>query len=1038
MKISQKPLIIAGLILSIVIILGLCLFFFLQVTRQGEPPEKEGEFIGYVNEYTTLEKIGDNTYRATISSLPGITADGLEIKPIWKEDGESYMAEQNIFAVAVDGRDTEVEALYDIDGIIKKGQTSAWSPQVFLNGEEVQPVSDEPVLLAIDPINENYKENTLEWDYGICKRYLRLIEGAVFELYIFNENPNGDIEIKSNSQGDLEPAGYYAIDSNRIPVEGFRVEGDKKILSKESWDNIDYPVEVDDSFSSSPQGYIENSTFSYSATRNSTGLNYAYKSTDLEIGQSTLWWSEGKMYTIGRGYIYFDTRAIPNNATINSAYLRLNVMQVSFYNTSVNNFDLVVQNGQPTYPHMPLTYSDFYRGYYSGNGGSISTNIMHQNSWSNINLNSTGLGWINKGGYTKLVLRSSRDINGNAPTMALSINTISQELVRLSYYPPAVTFIVNYTVPSPIMTISQSSLTFGDVREGSSKDMNFSVSNIGVATLTGSVSGLSSPFSCVSNCNFSIEPSQSENVTLRFAPTSQGSFSDTAVFTSNGGNLNRSVSGNGTIAGCIPADTMDMNYTISSATLGGDTTCIIRTGNTEGVENGDIIIGSGITVQMEDNTELVFNDGRSIFINGTIAKTATNSVIKKGHLAGAGCTDDCSPLGSTGEQCSGNYVQTRTCGDYDADSCFEWSSWSNTTNCDSSDGCVGTTYRNYYCSGGSCTYSSSYNDSRCITCTNDCSYSGQTGTQCSGNYVQTRTCGDYDADSCLEWSSWSNTTNCDSSDGCVDTTYRNYYCSGGSCTYSSSYNDSRCCTNDCSYSGQTACCNSSSRKTCGNYDGDSCLEWSGCSSCGTDKCVGTTWVDYYCSGSSCGSTNYYNDSRCIPNPANNIPDCGEWNVYAGTPIGGSRTAQTGDLLVRADGGYVWCSACNNRDYALVCKVKSNCLTVTCNGYTTQTWSDTYATVECSGSGSSCIYCIVGKGNMSSPVVVNSLTSCPFSTGDRGDIFVKNTQCNWTDYKCSITGSNDCNIWYDGCSYYKIGSSVSRANFMPTGNTCVRK
>jgi len=724
MKIPQKPIIIAGLAVSIVIIVGLCAFFFFQVIRQDEPSEKESEYIGYVNEYTTLEKIGDNTYRATISSLPGITPDGLEMKPIWKENGEEYIADQNFFSVISSGMDTEVEALYDIDGIMEKGQISTWSPQVFLNGEEVTPISDQPTLLVFDPINENYKENTLEWDYGICKRYLRLIEGAVFELYIFDGNPNGDIEIKSNSNGDLAPAGYYAIDSNRISIEGFRVEGDKKIIPKDSWDNLDYPVEVDDSFSSSPQGYIENSAFSYSATRNSSGLNYAYRASNVEIGQSTWWWSEGKMYTVYRGYIYFNTRAIPSNATIDSAYLRLKISQVSFYNTSVNNFDLVLQNGQPTYPHIPLAYSDFYRGYYSGNGGSISTNDMGGNTNRNMNLNSTGLGWINKGGDTKFVLRSSRDINGNAPTMATSLNTITQELVRLSYYPPAVTFIVNYTVPSPIMIINQSSLTFGDVREGSFKDMNFPVSNTGVATLTGSVSGLSSPFSCVSNCSFSINPGMSENVTVRFAPISQGSFSDTTIFTSDGGNLNKSVSGTGIMAGCIPPNTSNMDYTISSTALGGDTTCIIRTGNTEGVENGDIIIGSGITVQMESNTELVFDDGNSIFINGTIAKTADNSVIKKGNIAMA--TDECDS-------------------DSDCSSDTACSGFSNT--CDESG-----TYTNYYCnnpSDSTCEYSTANctrntdNDS-CTGPSSACGYGSCSSTQRPGSWnCSSGSCSDY-------------------------------------------------------------------------------------------------------------------------------------------------------------------------------------------------------------------------------------------------------------------------------------------------------
>lgn len=151
-------------------------------------------------------------------------------------------------------------------------------------------------------------------------------------------------------------------------------------------------------------------------------------------------------------------------------------------------------------------------------------------------------------------------------------------------------------------------------------------------------------------------------------------------------------------------------------------------------------------------------------------------------------------------------------------------------------------------------------------CTNECSYSGQTEYRCSGSWVQYRTCGNYDSDPCLEWSSWSNYENCDSYDGCSGGYYYNYYCSNGYCAYSSSctesccdeyYGDSRAycsggycygppsCTNECSYSGQTECCDSWSYRTCGNYDSDSCLEWSSCTSCPS----GQTCSGGVCSGS---------------------------------------------------------------------------------------------------------------------------------------------------------------------------------------------
>ncbi|MBC7074090.1 hypothetical protein H5T58_01740 [Candidatus Parcubacteria bacterium] len=109
--------------------------------------------------------------------------------------------------------------------------------------------------------------------------------------------------------------------------------------------------------------------------------------------------------------------------------------------------------------------------------------------------------------------------------------------------------------------------------------------------------------------------------------------------------------------------------------------------------------------------------------------------------------------------------------------------WENYQYCSSNERCVTDNATYAYCS---------YDSSCAPSCTDECSYSGQTGYRCSGNYVQQRTCGYYDSDPCLDWSSWSDYQNCDSYDGCSGTTYYDYYCSGGSCTYSVYYNDSRC------------------------------------------------------------------------------------------------------------------------------------------------------------------------------------------------------------------------------------------------------
>jgi len=191
---------------------------------------------------------------------------------------------------------------------------------------------------------------------------------------------------------------------------------------------------------------------------------------------------------------------------------------------------------------------------------------------------------------------------------------------------------------------------------------------------------------------------------------------------------------------------------------------------------------------------------------------SSGQICSSGSCSAASCTGECSESGT--KQCSGNGVQT--CGNYDTDSCLEWSA---AVNCAS-----GQT-----CSQGVCV----------AACANDCA----SGTkQCSGNGVQT--CGNYDTDSCLEWSL---PTPCSSGQ----------ICSSGSCSAAS-------CTGECSESG-TKQCSGNGVQTCGNYDTDSCLEWSlptPCSSgqiCSSGSCSAASCTGE-CSESGANSSDYDIDS----------------------------------------------------------------------------------------------------------------------------------------------------------------------------------
>lgn len=88
-------------------------------------------------------------------------------------------------------------------------------------------------------------------------------------------------------------------------------------------------------------------------------------------------------------------------------------------------------------------------------------------------------------------------------------------------------------VTNPVISITPSSLDFGTVDSGTNKDLVISVRNVGAGTLTGSAT-VGSPFSVISG-SYNLTSNQSQNVTIRYAPTASGSHSQIVNFSGGGG-----------------------------------------------------------------------------------------------------------------------------------------------------------------------------------------------------------------------------------------------------------------------------------------------------------------------------------------------------------------------------------------------------------------------------------------------------------------------------------------------------------------------
>src|SRR5207245_6479488 len=85
-----------------------------------------------------------------------------------------------------------------------------------------------------------------------------------------------------------------------------------------------------------------------------------------------------------------------------------------------------------------------------------------------------------------------------------------------------------------VVSLNSSSVDFGAVPTGTTKDLTITVQNSGGGTLSGSAT-TASPFSIVSGRAYNLASNQSQVVTIRYVPTQAGTDSATVNFSGGGG-----------------------------------------------------------------------------------------------------------------------------------------------------------------------------------------------------------------------------------------------------------------------------------------------------------------------------------------------------------------------------------------------------------------------------------------------------------------------------------------------------------------------
>jgi len=139
----------------------------------------------------------------------------------------------------------------------------------------------------------------------------------------------------------------------------------------------------------------------------------------------------GNHFTIQRLLLYFDTKSIPENATISHVVLHLHIGN---YLNGDPTFDVVQSTAQ-----LSPTIADF------SHTGNISGGIIkpaHGNMWLEITLTDSSLGWIMPGGTTRLALRNDLDLRNISPTKP---NDALISLYESGQYAPYLD--VTYSIP---------------------------------------------------------------------------------------------------------------------------------------------------------------------------------------------------------------------------------------------------------------------------------------------------------------------------------------------------------------------------------------------------------------------------------------------------------------------------------------------------------------------------------------------------------------------------------------------------------------
>lgn len=323
--------------------------------------------------------------------------DGSLCIPGWVQSGKVFYAKNNFFECRIENNSIAMSCHTDQESGLLANKEIVYTPHLFAGSEELIPKSS-PYILVNDPLNENYTDNVLDVDYGICTRRLRIIEGRLQGLWIFESNPKSDITIVYDNLGTFALSlGNYAVDDKTefIPASVF--------------DSAQYPFFIDDTYTYYPgTGAIDGYTRRYGATlgeswtqiRTGAGTEKFDSPISYDAMIAVYTYNTGSNFNMNvRSVFLFDTSGLPDDAIITSGTLSLRGKEK--YNNVGNNLAIGMVTSNPTSSSALATGDYAYTKFGTTYFGNCSYSSWSVSGYNNITLDANGIANISKTGISK-------------------------------------------------------------------------------------------------------------------------------------------------------------------------------------------------------------------------------------------------------------------------------------------------------------------------------------------------------------------------------------------------------------------------------------------------------------------------------------------------------------------------------------------------------------------------------------------------------------------------------------------------------------